>query len=204
MRYDKLNQKILNEIFKTDKTDERYKELTLLLFTINKKFVYKSLNEMSTMPSNIDDYLQLSYLALFKHVKSYENCNCRFLAFYRVWIFHYVYLYNTEMQLPFRVPVNFFKKVGYTRVPLESNTSMYCINILDDLMNKTLWDEVEVCVGEMNKDILKMYYKEEMSYAAIGRYYGIGRERVRQRVLRSIRKLRESKSMKLIYDAFFD
>lgn len=207
MSYKGLNQRIINIILELDINDIEFNKklhsYTLELYLINKNFVKKCLNEMCIVNRDYDDYLQLAYLALYKHIRGYKNTGYSFLAYYKQWIFHYVYMYNCRMQFPLKIPVTEFKDyISLDKESEEIGTS-YSMDFTDNVLTEVFWEIVESSVGKMNSDILKLRYNHDMNFAAIGRIYNIGRERVRQRVLRSIERLRKDTNIKKIADEFY-
>ena len=75
-----------------------------------------------------------------------------------------------------------------------------CIN---DVMFESIWEIVDADLSEKNAYILRQIYEEGRSLTSLSKELGIGVERVRQRKIRSLNRLRENVVLRGIYYAYF-
>ena len=70
-------------------------------------------------------------------------------------------------------------------------------------MFESIWEIVDADLSEKNAYILRQIYEEGRSLTSLSKELGIGVERVRQRKIRSLNRLRENVVLRGIYYAYF-
>ena len=192
------------------------------LYESNVSFIYYMAKKLGVPSKQLDDFKQTCYFALSDAVRSFKPLdNFSFLTFYGRYIMHHHHRNRLLMDYPVRLPRYAYKKlkdyvnnvdgldvgsagVGdmarvreLTRPVVQLETRMDVIEAdfsqtETAQLNSTLWGEVSSVLDEKNMLVIRGRYLENRTLEDIGHELGIGKERVRQREIRSLNKLRKS------------
>lgn len=162
-----------------------------------------------------DDMIQVSYFAMLEAVKAYNPAaGVSFLAYYTKWIVNFTYRQELLMHRGYKIPVNYRKLSNLPYVVEEDYRDNDCLvyNLGGELFRRNPTAEVRhavwaaVCseLDAKNATILFQRFYENKTLEEIGKSYGIGKDRVRRRINRSLLKLRNSDALRTIATDFYD
>lgn len=161
----------------------------------------------------VDDFMQISYLALDVSVKAFNpERGFPFLAYYRKWLVHYFYRYSLEMRFPLKIPRSAEIDTGLT----ESVTKKLLVASLQwdkkensfakiefETLKDIIWERVDTDLTEENAAIIRGRFINLRTLSDLGKEFDIGAERVRLREFRSLKKLSKDKILQEIATDFF-
>lgn len=185
-----------------------------LLYCKNKNYIYYMAKCLKVPASQLDDFMQLSYLALYKAVRSY-NSQYSFSNYFSLFIRHEYYDFYLRMCFPIKVSHTFYQKFKEDNCPiLESYIPLdYYVEgpSSDDVqfedyisLRVELWTIIRDNMSSLNFYIVQQRFINCRTFQDIGDELGIGKDRVRKRLVRCFQHLRENKRLKSIAADYFN
>lgn len=161
--------------------------------------------------SEYDDLMQEAYFATVRAVRAFDlKKGNRFTILLSIWLNHFMFRYVNKSniqkakhcvsleELPFEGE-DVMPRVQDFYPAIESSEDTYITYTLEEL----LWGEVNNILTKENFNAVYDAYKKQRSYTEIGKSLGIGRSGARLKVIRSLKKLKESKKIQMIAYDFF-
>lgn len=213
-----MHKNVNLELIKEIKAGNNVSSNLSKLYYRNKGFITDVVNKFSI--NSTEDYQQLAFIALMQATDKFDvSYTYSFLSYYKLWLKYYFCQYKMEMQYPFRIPYKEFRKV--IKETRETGVDKYkCIRVdycdtmearktipLDfeefsivetNLYKKEIWRVVYETLSPDNFVCVYYHFVCEMSFASIGRKIGQRRDTVRQRVVRSLAKLRKNEYLRIM------
>ena len=152
-----------------------------------------------------EEYYQTAFLALDDAVRAFsEKSQYSFMSYYRMCIKHRYYLYVLEMKYLVRLNATVTDKSNYKYIEKMVETEQADIGELDlsfeqveyCILADAVWCEVFSSLDYKNAWILQERYLRERTLNSIADELGIGCDRVRRRISRSLNRLRRNQTMK--------
>lgn len=174
-----------------------------------------------------EDLLQVAFFAIYDSAIKYDkNKGMQYLNYLKLWLIHYFYQELIRMNYSFKITDKAYysaKRLGklsdframdlsylsYQEISdgIEDGSLFYTIHyedIYSNVLSKEFWEIVKKDLTEMNYEIIQLRFQENLSYAKIAMRYGIGKERVRLRVLRSLNKLKMNQDIQIIAEDWYN
>ena len=202
----------IQELVDKIKNSENVKQNMLLLYNENKNFLFYMASVLKVSAESLDDFMQLGYLALVQAVRTY-NRMYSFSYYYSLYIRHEYYEYHLRMHFPVRVSHSFYKNNLDKSPLLTASVSLdYCTGASfhedsfeeSSLVRIEVWTVVRDCVTELNYYIVQQRYINQRTFEDIGNELGIGKDRVRKRLVRCLAKLHDNKRLQEIALDYFN
>ena len=182
------------------------------LFQKYNSFVEYCFNIMSMDFNDHDDFQQLCYLALLEALNGYDlDKQTSFLAYWKYYILSEYFQFRLQMRYCMAI-----SRTTYNSLKSFSNINQIILSkyyeidhyhiedkCINDVMFESIWEIVDADLSEKNAYILRQIYEEGRSLTSLSKELGIGVERVRQRKIRSLNRLRENVVLRGIYYAYF-
>ena len=174
-----------------------------------------------------EDLLQVAFFAIYDSAIKYDkNKGMKYLNYLKLWLIHYFSQELIRMNYSFKITDKAYysaKRLGklsdframdlsylsYQEISdgIEDGSLFYTIHyedIYSNVLSKEFWEIVKKDLTEMNYEIIQLRFQENLSYAKIAMRYGIGKERVRLRVLRSLNKLKKNQDIQIIAEDWYN
>ena len=196
------------------------KDNLLALYKSNLGFRIYIIKKCSIPASRYDDCMQLAYLALFDAVSNFKFIyKTSFINYYKKWLIHYFYDDMLKMGYPIKINRSLVNEIGETKwhpidaisIDIINSKEMYRIEesislftIMQKDLKETIWNLIKEDLSEKNFYIIQQRYIHNRTLASIGDELGIGKERVRLRILRALKRLRKNKNLRQIAVDWFD
>lgn len=202
----KSDQAALNFLFE--------KNIAFLHSRINHYFRLKKFGT-SIQLLEYDDYVQLGYLALEKAVIAFKpESGLSFLTYYDKYIFQAAYYAGLRMHRGYKLAHGYKNvkncEIDYKEVITYLSDSE--LDIADEAeyqvvpnaeVRRTIWSIVFSTLSPMNANIVFKRYYYGLTLEEIGKSYGIGKERVRMRIVRSLSTLSKDETLRIIAADFY-
>lgn len=192
------------------------------LYFNNKGFIKKIIKHCNINDPELEkELMQIAFFAVYDSAIKFDfNKSNNYLFYLKKWIIHYFYQDLLRMRYSFRITDAAYKEakkldklatfravdlsylsssdvaLGITNGSLI--TYLHVEDSFKDDLSKEIWKIVKDNVTPMNYQILIYRFANKMSYKQIGECYGVGKERIRLRVLRSLNKLRNVTELQII------
>ena len=164
------------------------------LYKNNKGVIRLAAGRFSRNNEDFEDLMQIGMIAIIDAVRAYDG-KYVFLTYLKWTMHHHFYKYAT----------NQYKLVcsELTDDLIESLVYHPARDVIaEDILGKVL-ECMRSTLDEKNYKIMLEHICLDKSFAEIGMNLGIGRERVRMREVRSIKKLQENKDLQRIAAEYF-
>lgn len=194
------------------------------LYNYNLGFICTAINSFGVPVGNVEfrkDLLQVSFFAMYDAAIKFDfDKSSNFLTYLKYWLKHYFHMEFMRTQIPFSLSESEYFKIkrlgnlaNFRTVDLGylakkdviegiADRSLFYTFQYEDFHRNTLtqdfWKLVESLLTKTNYEIILLRYKEKLTYSQIGEIYGIGKERVRKRILNSLTRLRHSGKIQII------
>lgn len=196
------------------------------LYKNNLGFIHTVLNRCGVKRVDREDLLQVAFFAVYDSAVKFDLVGGRsYLSYLEIWLIHYFYEELLRMRYSFRITHQAYKKAK----ELDSLASFVAIDFsvltegeilrgvadgslatnlnFDDFFHTELREYIWKIVREnsttTNYSILVEHYRNSLSYAKIGKGLGIGKDRVRRRVVRTQENLRRNRDLQIIAKDWF-
>lgn len=187
----------------------------LALYDTNKGFIVHIAKQFDIPNHRYDDCMQLAYLALIDAVANYKFIyNSSFINYYQKWLKHYFYKDFVKMSYPmclnshniknidqlkfYSLEELFVEQSGESLQYTSLTDSINVFDILEDDIINAIWNIVHDSLSEINYYVIVQRFKHNRTLESIAKSLGIGKERVRLRILRSLKKLRFNDDLRQI------
>lgn len=190
------------------------------LYEENFGFVVYFIRRCKIPQSRFNDCTQLAYLALYDAVINFKFIHkMSFINYYKKWMIHYFYEDMLLMGYPMRITKTSVKEVDSTKwisideqaiVEIDNHEghrltdSISLFSIMQSDLVSTIWTLVDSELNEKNYYIIQQRFIHKRTLSSIGEELGIGKERVRLRILRSLNKLSKNKDLQQIAIDWFE
>lgn len=192
------------------------------LYNNNLGFIHKTIRQCNVLNNDLkDDLLQVAFFAVYDSAVKFDlDKETNYLYYLRLWLIHYFYQELLRMQYSFRISERAYKEakrldklstfravdISYLTTAditygIENGSLVSTLHFEDfckNSLSKEIWSIVKKSITPKNYVILIDRFVNQLSYECIGKKYGIGKERVRLRVLRSLNKLKDNKELQII------
>lgn len=179
----------------THNVEER-KQLMEEAYFANYGLTIELLKDLGANEHNFEDFMQLSYIAFDKAVRSYERqSQYSILSYYRMCLKHECYKQwlaeqrNRHSVLTVSPNTIFEKATGYNQVE-----AMYEILEVND-MNSLLWRRVDTILDEHNATIIHERFQQVHTLKKIGEENGVTAESVRKRIIHACKQLHSDQAI---------
>lgn len=181
-------------------------DLAMELFRQNLGFCAIYVKKYCFNCCDAEDYFQLAYIALINAVREYDsNSGYNFLTYYKTYLNSEFYRFNHKVQFPFSCSFQDYRKL-ITKEKTVSYDRFLRVNSIDTsiaentIVEVETWEYLRRVLTPVNYKVMFDYFVRGKTMAAIGRELGIGKERVRQRKLRILKKLSTDAFFKSLID----
>lgn len=194
------------------------------LYENNLGFIINQIDNYDVVHVDFDfrkDLLQISLFAVYDAAIKFDfSQNVSYITYLKYWLLHYFHKEFMRVKFPFSITEKeYFKLKKLNRLAdfhvmdlsyLERKDvidgiaygSLVASLHYEDFHRTTIvndfWKLVKSLLTPMNYEIILLYFKDNLSYADIGRKYNIGRERVRRRIQYSLVRLKHSGKIQII------
>lgn len=166
----------------------------LALYTNNKGIIVRAARRFARVQEDYEDLLQIAIFAVMDAVNAFDG-KYRFTTYLKWTLHHQFYKFITEQYRFSSAALIEEIEDGLVYQDDESAVASSMLIQILDCMKQTL--------SKKNYAIMLEHLCLGKNFAEIGRDLGIGRERVRMREVRSIKKLRENEDLKKIAAEYF-
>lgn len=199
------------------------------LYENNIGFIYDTMMDcnISTNSDLAKDLAQVAFFAIYDSaIKFDKSKGLSYLNYLNLWLIHYFYRELLRMKYSFKITNTAYynakhldKLSDFYAMDLSylenheildgiaDGSLMYTIHyedIYSNALTKELWKIVENSLTKMNYEIILLRFKDRLKYAQIAEKYSIGKDRVRLRVLRSLKKLKYNKDIQIIAEDWYN
>ena len=199
------------------------------LYENNLGFIYEAMMNcnVSTNSDLAEDLAQIAFFAIYDSAIKYDiTKGLSYLSYLNLWLIHYFFQELLRMKYSFRITNTAYyaaKRIGKlsdfyamdlsylekTEIldGIANGSLLYTIRYEDFYNNnltKEFWKIVENSLSKMNYEIIVLRFKDRLKYAQIAEKYSIGKDRVRMRVIRSLRKLKNNVEIQVIAEDWYN
>lgn len=169
---------------------EKRKQLMGDAYFANYGLTVSLLKDLGANERNFDDFIQLSYIAFDKAVRSYERGSQHtILSYYRMCLKHECYKHWLEE----RRGGNYSEVSGFNAV-FEKSVDYKQVEVAYEVlelneMNSLLWQRVDSVLDEHNAMIIRERFQKARTLKMIGEENGVTAESVRKRIIHACKEL---------------
>lgn len=164
------------------------------LYINNKGLITIAARNFSKTANDFEDLQQIAIFAVIDAVKAFDG-KYKFSTYLKWTLKHHFYKYITEQ---YKIDSAELNNEIYAEPTYQMEEEIISCNTLAKVL-----DCMKQTLDEKNLNIVIDHVCLGKSFAEIGRNLGIGRERVRMRELRALKKLRENRDLQRIADEYF-
>lgn len=199
------NIRLINEIRNGDK------DKIVDLMRNNYGIIHSCILKYLSPQTEYDDLMQEAYFGTVRAVKAFDlKRSDRFTIILGLWVNHFMYLYVNKANIRNARQCSSLDSLldDLNLVPVRDLTDYLLAESVESTyitqsLEEQLWGEVSRILSKDNYKAVYDAYKNQKSYAEIGRALKIGRASARLKVIRSLEKLKKSNKIKILaYDYF--
>lgn len=193
------------------------------LYENNLGFIYETMINCNISPSSnlAEDLAQVAFFAIYDSAIKYDvSKGMSYLNYLNFWLIHYFYKELLRMKYSFKITNTAYyaaKRLGkisdFYAMDLSylenseildgiaDGSLLYTIRYEDIYTNdliKEFWKIVENSLTKMNYEIILLRFRDGLKYAQIAEKYSIGKDRIRMRVIRSLKRLKYNRDIQII------
>ena len=199
------------------------------LYENNKGFIYEVMGNCNiSANSNLaEDLAQTAFFAVYDSAIKYNaSKGLSYVGYLNLWLIHYFYQELIRMKYSFRITNTAYyaaKRLGrlsdFYAMDLSylersqildgiaDRSLLYTIryeDIYSNALAKEFWKIVENSLTKMNYEIILLRFRDNLKYAQIAEKYNIGADRVRMRVIRSLKRLKYNTDIQIIAEDWYN
>lgn len=177
---------------------ERRKQLMEDLYFSNLGLIVTMCKSYCHSSNNLDDLLQIAYIALELAVRGYRNdASSNFLAYFRLCLKHECYQYWLKSGMPHELCKADTSTEKEFSVDYNKIDDMFC-KVEASFMSAYLWDNVIRILGKEDSFIIHKRFIHQCTYKQIATEYELTIEGIRQRIKRCCTVLGQNKCIQEI------
>lgn len=177
-------------------TDKKQKaELVEEVYFANIGLTITLMKEFCRNPKYYDDFMQVAYEAMYKACNCFgNNQDYSALSYYRMCLKHESYCMWLKSG---EAVVNHEVEIDTKNLDMEKHNKMYRTSeaVEQMFMDSFLWERVKAVLSEQDATIIKERFYKDRTLSSIGSDYTMTAEAVRQRIVKSCKRLRQDEGV---------
>lgn len=166
----------------------------LALYTNNKGIIIRAARRFARSQEDYEDLLQIAIFAVMDAINAFDG-KYKFITYLKWTLHHHFYKFITEQ---YRFSSAVLIEEIEDGLVYQDDEGAIANSMLEQIL-----DCMKQSLSKKNYEIMLEHLCLGKNFAEIGRDLGIGRERVRMREVRSIKKLKENEDLQKIAAEYF-